>query len=360
MRRLRLAVPIVPAIATGTAALAGGKLWRVREPGSNRAYTVIRLQTRGGAKGYGEAGPVTDAEFQTALTALQGREATAYEVVQMPPSLRGAVNMAMLDLVGQLAKAPVYQVLGGPTRHKARALASVTAPNGIKAAQAAGFRAFSVPLPAPPFPNSGRAYVDQVMALWKEIQAQAGAGAEIVLDGAMRLTPGDAQMVAAALERLHPLWIDEPCRLTNLRAVAKISEESVAPLGFGRDVESLAVFQDLMREQAIDVLRPSLQRLGISASRRAAVIAETYYTAVAPYHDGGPLGTAAGLQLAASLPNFFALQIPSVGAGERQARTDMMSGWGETVKEGYFELPIGPGLGVTVDEKVLDRLEVKG
>jgi L-alanine-DL-glutamate epimerase-like enolase superfamily enzyme len=37
----------------------------------------------------------------------------------------------------------------------------------------------------------------------------------------------------------------------------------------------------------------------------------------------------------------------------------MLSGWNEPVKDGFFELPTGPGLGVTVDEKALGRFEVK-
>jgi len=354
-RRVRLTAPVAAAISVGPLAISGGRLWRLREP-SGRLYSVVRLDTRGGPRGYGEAGPVETAEFERVLGLLQGREANSFEVLGLTGPLRGAINVAMLDIVGRAAQAPVYQVLGGPTRHKARAIATVKNSNNVELARDAGFRAFSVPLPTPLFPNSGKQYVNLVLALWEELQKTGG---EFVLDGAMRLTPGDAQMVAAALEREHPLFLDEPCRMTQLRQVAKISEESVTPLGFGREVESLAVFQELLREQAVDVLRPSLQQWGISAIRRVSALAETYYTAVAPFHDGGPLGTAAGLHLAASLPNFFALQVPRVSAAEREARDAMLSGWNEPVKDGFFELPTGPGLGVTVDEKALGRFEVK-
>ena len=354
-RRARLLMPVAPAISAGPLALAGGKMWRLREP-SGRLYSVIRLDTRGGVHGYGEAGVVEMPEFRAAMTALQGREATAYETVTLTGGLQGAVNMAMLDIVGKATQAPLYQVLGGPTRFKARAIATVKNSNNVELAHEAGFRAYSVPLPTPLFPNSGKSYVNLVMGLWEELQKTAG---DFVLDGGMRLSPGDAQMVAAALEKEHPLFLDEPCKLTHLRQVAKIGEESVTPLGFGREFNTLEPFQDLLREQAVDVLRPSLHRLGISAIRRVSALAETYYTAVAPYHDGGPLGTAAGLQLAASLPNFVALQVPRVNAAEKKARSEMMSGWDEPIKDGFFELPTGHGLGVKVDEKALDRYEVK-
>jgi galactonate dehydratase len=78
---------------------------------------------------------------------------------------------------------------------------------------------------------------------------------------------------------------------------------------------------------------------GISGIRRLAAIAETYYVAVAPFHDGGPVGAAASLHLAASLPNSFAVQMPAPGP----------------LKDGYAELPASPGLGIDINQEYLDR-----
>ena len=60
----------------------------------------------------------------------------------------------------------------------------------------------------------------------------------------------------------------------------------------------------------IDVIRADISRYGITRIRRVAALAETYYVGVAPFHDGGPIATAAALNLAASLPNFFIQQLP--------------------------------------------------
>src|SRR5204863_4132130 len=62
---------------------------------------------------------------------LVGQDATAAEVVRKrllaaaPGSTNeaAAVNMALLDILGKLAKAPTHEVLGGPTRNQIRALA---------------------------------------------------------------------------------------------------------------------------------------------------------------------------------------------------------------------------------------------
>src|SRR2546429_466204 len=85
---------------------------------------------------------------------LLGSPAPAYEVIRQQlmflPHLQGAVNMALLDIVGKQTKAPVYQVLGGPTRNKARAVTPLAGATGeallasMQRAQEAGFRAFLV------------------------------------------------------------------------------------------------------------------------------------------------------------------------------------------------------------------------
>ncbi len=87
-----------------------------------------------------------------------------------------------------------------------------------------------------------------------------------------------------------------------------------------------------------------------------AVVAETYYIAVGPEHDGGPIGTAACLHLAASIPNFFIQKIPCPEAeADRLMRSELIMEPVETVKEGYAPLLTGPGLGITVNEKNLEK-----
>jgi galactonate dehydratase len=314
----------------------------VREPVSRRAYTIIKVQTRSGPIGFGECGAVSPGEVAQARVIVRGKDATAFELVRrdLNGGMQGAVNMALLDIAGKSSKAPVYHVLGGPTRNRVRALTAVRDEAGFHAARSAGFRAVIVPITL-----RGRL----------EALRSAAPDMDFVLDGAGALKPGEASSIAAEFERFHLLWFDEPCALSNLSAVRKIASESVTPLGFGRHIDQGGSFQDLLREDIIDVLRPDIGRNGISQIRRMAAIAETYYVAVAPYHDGGPVATAAALQLAASLPNFFIQQIPFPEAEQDRHMRAELTGAIESVKAGYAELPTGPGLGVTIHEEALKR-----
>jgi galactonate dehydratase len=373
LRRTRLAAlsavqAAVAAVPTADPGIEVSELnvFPVREPVSRRAYSIVRARTRGGMTGYGECPSATPGEIARAIEVTRGAPATSFEVLARRSSELGsfgaAINMALLDVVGKAAKAPVYQLLGGPTRFKARALTPLAGDTdgallaSMKRATAAGYRAFLVPAPAPLSRNQGQAWV---LATRKRLDALREAGGEnvdFVLDGGGRLTPGDAASAATALEKFHLLWFDEPCPPTNLGAVKKISAENVTPVGFGRNILTGAGFQDLLREDAIDVIRPDISLNGITASRRMAAIAETYYIAAAPYHNGGPVATAAALQLAASLPNFFIQQIPLPEAEEdRRMRAEIAGAALESVKEGFAALPTGPGLGITVNEEALKK-----
>ena len=175
--------------------------------------------------------------------------------------------MAMLDILGKACHAPIYRVLGGPTRNKIRAFTD--------SAEAPGFHAVALRVPPAAARNRGKAYQDQVRALAKLL----GDDRDFVLDAHGRLTPGDAASVAAMIESSHPLWFDEPCSVSNLEVVRKISAETVTPLGFGRGIGDPGVFQALLREGLVDVVRPDIWVHGISGTRRIAVLAETYYVA---------------------------------------------------------------------------------
>lgn len=367
MRRLRLHMPVAMQVrpaASDPLEISDLKVWALREPVSGRRYTVLRADTKSGVKGYGECGEIGIRDLGEAKRIAMGGSASAYETtwrrLSDVPRLRAAINMAQLDILGQAAKAPTYQVLGGPTRNKARAFTALEGAAGLERAQKSGFKAFAVPTPANPWRNAGKPYVEQAVTLMQRMRRATSADADFVLDGGGRLVTGDAQTLAAELEKSRLLWFEEPCRLSNLGAVKKISAESVTPLGFGRALTEPGDFQNLLREDCVDILRPDLAKHGISQIRRIAAIGEVYYIAVAPYHDGGPIATAAALHLAASIPNFFIQQVPTPPDPKDQEMRKAIAGEVETVSNGFLSLPTGPGLGIRVNEEALDRYQERG
>jgi galactonate dehydratase len=326
------------------------RVFPVREPVSGRGYSIVRVKTNSGVTGFGECAAVSASQLDAARQFWTGRSATTYAHAQADSPLAGAVDMALLDIVGKACGAPVYRVLGGPTRNKARVFASV---GGAVPENTVGHRVFGVRAPRPAARNQGQAYELAVRRLAEGLRSR---GHEFIFEGGEMLTPGDAGKVAATIQPLHPLWFDEPCAVSNLQTLRKIADECVVPLGFGREIRAAGVYQDLLREGLIDVARPGLTHFGITGSRRIAALAETYYVAVAPRHDGGPIATAAALHLAASLPNFYIQQLPFTAVeADRAMRSELAGSAIETVKDGFASLPTGPGLGIAVSEAALEK-----
>ncbi len=355
-------------------AIAGLEAWAIQFDQEAPARLVVAIRTSHGETGYGEtaAGPDPASTVAGALRHgefLAGKDALASVAARIllsaaPPAIRGAIDIALLDLRGKIANAPVYDLLAGRTREKARAMAALRGNSEselmeqLEAARDLGFRAFSVPVLLPKdTPTRGREFFAETEGMLGRLR-QAGAD-DIVLDCGGRTTAAEAAGLAARLERFHLMWMDEPTDQINDAALRKISSETVTPLGWGRTLESSGRFQDLLRMQVIDVLRPDIGVHGVGATRELAALAESYYTAVAPYHRGGPIGIAAALQVAASVPNFVVQEVTfSTDSRERSMHESIAGGSLPRVADGFFEMPAGPGLGLEIDEDALREYSV--
>src|SRR5947209_2922649 len=116
LRRMRLAA-LAQAAAISTAqkpelAVSDLKAYSLREPVSRRTYTVLEVRTKGGLTGYGECSAASPEALTLAKQSAVGQPATSYEVISRQlavyPGMQAAIVMALLDITGQYAKAPLY------------------------------------------------------------------------------------------------------------------------------------------------------------------------------------------------------------------------------------------------------------
>src|SRR5512133_281087 len=112
-RRARLSLGFVPQAAvarpdSGEHTVGEMRWFPVREPASGRRYTVLRVKTRSGLVGWGECAQAPEQEVKALEKEWTGRSATQYAAINRSSPLAGALDMALLDILGKSCKAPLY------------------------------------------------------------------------------------------------------------------------------------------------------------------------------------------------------------------------------------------------------------
>jgi galactonate dehydratase len=142
------------------------------------------------------------------------------------------------------------------------------------------------------------------------------------------------------------MFIEEPVACQNVDGMAEIARRTHLPIATGERIFTKWGFREILEKQAATILQPDLCHAGgITEVRLIAGMAEAYYAAIAPHNPLGPISLAAGLQLAASIPNFLCQEQVNLGEGYLKKPFE--------VRQGYVDLPTGPGLGIEVDEEAL-------
>jgi galactonate dehydratase len=271
-----------------------------------------------------------------------------------------AIEIACWDIVGKALNQPVYRLLGGPVHDSIKAYANgwyrvERTPQDFHAAARRvvekGYRALKVD----PF---GSGWYDLTpeerslsLSLVEAVRDAVGPEVELFVEMHGRFAPAVAIELARELEPFRPGWIEEPVPPENLKALRKVADHVTLPIATGERIHARHEYRELFELQAADIVQPDVTMCGgITETRKIASWADAYYVLLAPHNVGGPVATAAALHLAAATTN-FKIQEHFNDFGEpyvKEAATGTPA-----VVDGYFALPNGPGLGVTLHEDVV-------
>jgi galactonate dehydratase len=160
--------------------------------------------------------------------------------------------------------------------------------------------------------------------------------------------------MARELAPFKPSWLEEPVPPENLRALKKVAD-AVGPLGIplatGERLHTFYEYRELFEYQAADIIQPDLTHFGgLLNTKKLAAWADVYYMLIAPHNVGGPVSTAAALHLAACIPN-FKIQEHFNDFDDPYVK-QAASGVPEVI-DGFFALPNGPGLGISLNEDII-------
>ncbi len=334
-------------------------------------WLFLKIHTDEGLVGLGE--PILEGRAKTCATAvaelepyLIGKDPTRvvhhwqamyrhafYRGGPLLTSALSGVDQALWDLAGKALGVPTYKLFGGPTRDRIRIYKGGAHPKNIKAFIDQGFNAFKTGVfkdrPARIVEN--KAFIDGAVAHFAEMREIAGPEIDIAIDFHGAISPQTAKILIHELEPYQPMFIEEPVQCQNVDVLADLAHSTHLPIATGERVFTKWGFREILEKRAASILQPDLCHAGgITEVRLIAGMAEAYYAAVAPHNPLGPIAMAACVQLDATIPNFIAQEHTTLGEGYLKEPF--------TFKDGYVDLPTGPGLGIELDEDAMaDKID---
>ena len=347
--------------------------------GGYRQTLLVKVTTDQGVVGWGESHAVmTPRVVQTVIAdmfrpILLGQDArqieALWEKMYSTQRLRGygsgyytramaGIDIALWDIVGRAVGMPVYQLLGGKFRD------SIPTYQGVGGGSPEEVRDNSQALLERGFPNQkmslakGRGeQARDVNRVFAAADVLSGKG-QILVDSLAGYTLAEATRVGRKLDEIENLgWWEDVLMPEDYGAYAILADHMDVAICAGEQYSNRFQFRDLFEKRACDIVNPDTSRVGITETKRIAIMADAYNILFSPHSSMGSAPyRASAIHLCAATPNAVILE-----GGESYTRA-----FGNAIlsvplpyKPGHVEVPEGPGLGFEFDEKELSKLVVE-
>ena len=339
-------------------------------------YLLVRVYTDEGLTGNGEAG--LWAHHKTVHQALQeisgyyvGKDPLRmehhYQVVSRNTHFMGAVlsaaisaiDMALWDLLGKSAGLPVYQLLGGKCRDKVKVFTNVTGETLEALAESAanGVAEGFTTLRMTPFfsgfeEQTATAVVSNAVRMVQTVREAIGDEIDLGLEIHRNLNPDTAIMLAKELEPFKILYYEDPLAPESIEALEYIARHVDLPLATGERFYNIFQFKDLIDRKLVSLIRPDLSLAGgFTQVKKVAAIAEPAFIGIFPHLMGSPVNNAAFAHLGMAIPNYAHTECNPHNSLLSEIVDEPFK-----VENGYRLVPERPGIGVEINEDVLERL----
>lgn len=340
--------------------------------GRKSDMVIVRVRTDAGITGIGEPSPYGGATslaetIKELEPAFVGEDPHDVERLTTPTEVEtgwtrrcalAALNMACWDIVGKAAGQPVSKLLGGRYAEEIPVYASggidweyVNDPDIlIEEAERyleAGFTAFKFRV------GPDERFLDAIERLHDAV----GAEMDLILEGNSRFTPGEAVRMAERCRQFEfePRWFEEPLSDAGVhdyrRLRAALPDLTITG---GESTTSFDQVKPWVDEGGYGIVQPDANVLGISETKRVADFARYVGIDCVPHSWHNAITMAANLHVVAAIPNRDVLEFQRTWHWSAEPfRRDILTEPIE-ISEGVATVPDGPGLGISLDDSVLD------
>ncbi len=351
---------------------------------TTRTCCLVKITTADGLAGYGECyGPpepikaLIDALY--APTILRGADPLDNEVLweRMYNRMRdygqkgvavaaiSGVDIALWDLKGKITGLPVCKLLGGSFRDRVQAYATGLYFTAVADQPAA-------------LAEEARAYVDQGFRAVKmkvglglpadranvrAVREAIGPDVTLLADANHAYDARAAIRLGRALEEHDVYWFEEPVPPEDLAGYLEVKAALDVAIAGGEAEFTRYGFRELLGCRAVDIVQPDTCNAGgLTECKRILALALAHGVTYTPHVWGSAVGLAANLHLAATLPDNPPSLHPAPLLFEfdrtENLFRDQLALTPIDHQGGVMAVPTGPGLGIEIDQRVVDRHRV--
>lgn len=267
------------------------------------------------------------------------------------------IDIALWDILGQVAGEPIGRLLGGTYRSRVRPYASLLMQeperlrDHLASLLSAGFRAFKIGWG--PFGRISAAMDESIVATARdEVGPEAGlmvdAGAS---DGQWSHGLRWAIRTADMLHAYGVDWFEEPLAPDMVDSYRELRRVTRIDVAGGEVLTRRQEFRSWLDAGAVDIIQPDVTKCGgLTVMRDVASIARDRGIRLIPHGWNTAIGLAADLQIAAA---FASTDRVEYIAGSPYVDELPSTPW--VLDDGMLVIPGDPGLGFTPDLDALDR-----
>jgi L-lyxonate dehydratase len=269
-----------------------------------------------------------------------------------------AIDIALWDIVGKATSQPLYNLLGGRTRDRIRAYVSQSyAKADLDAVreEAASYRAQGFTALKMRFgygPSDGEAGKRKNYELVAAVREAIGPDVDLMADAYMGWDLTYAIDMIRRLEDLNLHWVEEPLVPDDIDGYVRLRSMVSTPISAGEHEFTRWGYRELLARGAIDIVQPDVNRMGgITEARKVWALASAFNVPVIPHSHQSHNAHLIMAHLNSPLIEFFPTGVHRTGY---TFFTELFEGEPEAV-DGWVELGYAPGLGITLDEDVLEE-----